>query len=63
MGKILCACMLMIFVNMSSRTVFAQSHYMEIDSLLIHYVDFNLMTMIDIGIKQLYFVIQVALQN
>ena len=49
MGKILCACMLMIFVNMSSRTVFAQSHYMEIDSLLIHYVDFNLMTMIDIG--------------
>lgn len=49
MGKILCACMLMIFMNMSSRTVFTQSHYMEIDSLLIHYVDFNLMTMIDIG--------------
>lgn len=49
MKKILCAFILITFVNISSRTIFAQSHYMEIDSLLIHYVDFNLMTMIDIG--------------
>lgn len=49
MKKILCAFILITFVNISSRTIFAQNHYMEIDSLLIHYVDFNLMTMIDIG--------------
>lgn len=36
-------------MNISSRTIFAQNHYMEIDSLLIHYVDFNLMTMVDIS--------------
>lgn len=49
MRKILCAFILIIFVNISSRTIFAQNHYMGIDSLLIHYVDFNLMTMVDIG--------------
>lgn len=49
MKKILCAFILITFVNISSRTIFAQNHYMEIDSLLIHYVDFNLMTMVDIS--------------